>query len=327
MNHSEAPLLEVKALRTYLPVIDGVVRAVDGVDFSLEKFESLGIAGESGCGKTMIALSIMGLGSFFTNKILRGQVLFKGNDLLKYNDQELSEVRGNKIAMIFQEPMTSLNPVLTIGTQLSEIFIRHDGLDQTSARRKSIEMIEMVRISSAPKILTQYPHQLSGGMRQRVVIAMALACKPEILIADEPTTALDSTIQAQILELIKDLQNEIGTSIIFITHNFGLIAEVTRKVMVMYLGQAVEIGSVFDLFDHPRHPYTQALLNAVPKLGMRSKGKKKRLEEILGAVPNPLNMPSGCRFHPRCPKTKKQCGEHAPELQEMGSGHLVRCWL
>jgi peptide/nickel transport system ATP-binding protein/oligopeptide transport system ATP-binding protein len=321
------PLLEVKHLRTHIPVIDGIVRAVDGLDFSLGSHESLGIAGESGCGKTMVALSIMGLAPFFTKRILQGQVFFKGKDLLKFDNKELSEIRGNKIAMIFQEPMTSLNPILTIGTQISEIFIRHEGVDQTSAHDKSIEMLGMVSIPSARKTLGQYPHQLSGGMRQRVMIAMALACRPEILIADEPTTALDSTIQAQILELIKDLQNQVGTSIIFITHNLGIIAESTQRVIIMYLGQAVEMGSVFDLFDRPMHPYTQALLNAVPKLGTRSKEGKKRLEEIMGSVPNPVSMPSGCRFHPRCPKRNRKCEEHEPELWEAGSGHLVRCWL
>jgi len=323
----ETPLLEVKDLKTYLPTVDGVVKAVDGVDFSLGYFESLGIAGESGCGKTMLALSIMGLVPFFTKRTLQGEVLFKGKDLLKSEDKELSEIRGNQIAMIFQEPMISLNPILTIGTQISEIFIRHEGLDQTSANRRSAEMLELVKIPSARKILGQYPHQLSGGMRQRVMIAMALVCKPEILIADEPTTALDSTIQAQILELIKDLQKQVGTSIIFITHNLGIIAESTNRVMVMYLGKAVEMGSVFDIFDHPMHPYTQALLNAVPKLGMRSKLGKKRLEEIMGAVPNPLNLPPGCKFHPRCPRTNKMCEEGEPELQRIGDHHFVRCWV
>ena len=323
----ETPLLEVKDLKTYLPTVDGIVKAVDGVDFSLGYFEPLGIAGESGCGKTMVALSIMGLVPFFTKRTLQGEVLFKGKDLLKSEDKELSEIRGNQIAMIFQEPMTSLNPILTIGTQISEIFIRHERLDQTSANRRSAEMLELVKIPSARKILDQYPHQLSGGMRQRVMIAMALACKPEILIADEPTTALDSTIQAQILELIKDLQKQVGTSIIFITHNLGIIAESTNRVMVMYLGKAVEMGSVFDIFDHPMHPYTQALLNAVPKLGMRSKLGKKRLEEIMGAVPNPLNLPPGCKFHPRCPRTNKMCEEGEPELQKIGDHHFVRCWV
>lgn len=326
-QYSEIALLEVKDLKTYLPTIDGIVKAVDGVDFSLGYFECLGIAGESGCGKTMVALSIMGLVPFFTKRILQGEVVFKGKDLLKSDDKELCEIRGNKIAMIFQEPMTSLNPILTVGTQISEIFIRHEGLDQTSANRRSVEMLELVKIPSAQKILGQYPHQLSGGMRQRVMIAMALACKPEILIADEPTTALDSTIQAQILELIKDLQKQVGTSIIFITHNLGIIAESTNRVMVMYLGKAVEMGSVFDIFDHPMHPYTQGLLNAVPKLGMRSKVGKKRLEEIIGSVPNPLNLPSGCKFHPRCFKTREKCEEGEPELQRIGDHHFVRCWL
>ncbi|MFB3887314.1 MAG: ABC transporter ATP-binding protein [Thermodesulfobacteriota bacterium] len=323
---SKATLLEVRGLKTHLPTVDGIVKAVDGVDFSLGQFESLGIAGESGCGKTMVALSIMGLVPFFTKRILQGEVLFKGKDLLKSEDRELSEIRGNQIAMIFQEPMTSLNPILTIATQISEIFVRHEGLDQASALRKSAEILERVKIPSGQKILGQYPHQLSGGMRQRVMIAMALACQPEILIADEPTTALDSTIQAQILELIKDLQKQVGTSTIFITHNLGIIAESTNRVMVMYLGKAVEMGSVFDIFDRPMHPYTQALLNAVPKLGMRSRIGKKRLEEILGSVPNPLKLPSGCKFHPRCSRTKKMCEKGEPDLRQMEDHHFVRCW-
>jgi peptide/nickel transport system ATP-binding protein len=324
---AEVPILEVRDLRTHLPTAEGIVKAVDGVSFSLGRFESMGIAGESGCGKTMVALSIMGLIHFFSKRSVGGQVLFKGKDLLQAEPKELAELRGNRIAMIFQEPMTSLNPTLAVGTQISEIFVRHEGLDPATANRRATEMLKLVKIPSASKILGQYPHQLSGGMRQRVMIAMALACKPEILIADEPTTALDTTIQAQVLELIKDLQEQVGTSILFITHNLGIIAELTDRVMVMYLGKTVEMASVFDLFDHPAHPYTQALIHAVPRLGTRSRMGKKKLEEIMGSVPNPLRLPPGCQFHPRCHRVTRKCETQEPELQRIGDRHFVRCWL
>ena len=320
-------LLDVKRIRTHIQTLLGDVKAVDGVDFSVHKGEAFGIAGESGCGKTMLALSIMRLFPPFTQFKLQGEAWFKGVDLLKCSKKELQDVWGNRISMIFQEPMTSLNPTLTIGTQITEIIVRHENLDFSAAERRTLELLDLVKISSPKRMLKQYPHQLSGGMRQRIMIAIALACKPEILFADEPTTALDVTIQAQILELIKTLQEQVGTSTILITHNLGVIAEFTRRVMVMYLGKVVESGSVFDLFDRPAHPYTQALLNAVPKMGMRSKGGKKRLEEIKGSIPNPLNMPPGCKFHPRCPKAKETCREKEPVLQEIEKDHSVRCWI
>jgi oligopeptide/dipeptide ABC transporter ATP-binding protein len=319
--------LEVRQIRTHIQTLLGDVKAVDGVDFSIQRGEAFGIAGESGCGKTMLALSIMKLFPPFTQFKLQGEAWFRGVDLLKCSKKELQDVWGNRISMIFQEPMTSLNPTLSIGTQITEVIARHESLDPSAAERKALELLDLVKISSPKRILKQYPHQLSGGMRQRIMIAIALACKPEVLFADEPTTALDVTIQAQILDLIKTLQDQAGTSTILITHNLGIIAEFTSRVMVMYLGKAVETGSVFDLFDRPVHPYTQALLNAVPKMGMRSKGGKKRLEEIKGSIPNPLSMPSGCKFHPRCPKAKETCREKEPDLQEIGTNHYVRCWI
>jgi peptide/nickel transport system ATP-binding protein len=324
--HNKELLLEVQNLRTYIPTIDGDVKAVDGVNFSLYRGEAFGIVGESGCGKTVLALSIMGLVPTFTKRIVQGRVLFRGRDLLQCSSKELNEVRGRSIAMIFQEPMTSLNPTLSIGTQLSEIIIRHEGLDQEKATMKSAELLDMVRIHSARKILSQYPHQLSGGMRQRVIIAMGLACKPEILIADEPTTALDATVQAQILDLIKDLQEQAGISTIWITHNLGVIAEFTTRIMVMYLGKVVETGGIFQIFDNPLHPYTQGLLNAIPKMGTRSRTGKNRLEEIKGVVPDPLRAPQGCKFHPRCHKVMPICMEKEPDLREIGGNHDVRCW-
>ncbi|MFX0195155.1 MAG: ABC transporter ATP-binding protein [Candidatus Hodarchaeota archaeon] len=319
-------MLEVRDVRTYIPTTDGDVKAVDGVDFSLYRGEAFGIAGESGCGKTMLALSIMGLIPTFTKRIVQGEVMFKGRNLLKCSNKELTDVRGRKIAMIFQEPMTSLNPTLSIGTQISEIIIRHEALDREKANTKAAQMLDMVRIPTPRRVLSQYPHQLSGGMRQRVMIAMALACQPEILIADEPTTALDVTVQAQILDLISDLQEKVGTSTVLITHNLGIIAEFTTRLMVMYLGKVMESGDVFEVFDNPRHPYTQGLLNAIPKMGRRSAMRKDRLEEIKGSVPSPLRAPSGCKFHPRCRKAMSICKDTEPDLWRIGKNHYLRCW-
>lgn len=319
-------LLDVRALKCFIPTLDGVVKAVDGVDVTLYPGEAFGIAGESGCGKSMLALTIMGLAPAFEKRIIEGEVLFKGRDLQKCSQKELSRIRGSKIAMVFQEPMTSLNPTLRIETQLTEILIRHEEISTAAATRRAAELLDMVNIPSPKKILSNFPHQLSGGMRQRVMIAMALTCKPEILIADEPTTALDVTVQAQIMTLISDLQKNIGTSTILITHNLGLIAEFAKRVMIMYLGKVVEAADVYDLFDNPMHPYTQGLLNAIPKLGRRSKTGKFRLEEIKGAVPNPLNAPAGCRFFPRCTQAKSICENNEPELNRVKDNHYVRCW-
>lgn len=319
-------LLDVQALKCYLPTIDGVVKAVDGVDVSLYRGEAFGIAGESGCGKSMLALTIMGLAPAFEKRIIQGKVLFKGKNLLQCSQKELNRIRGSKIAMVFQEPMTSLNPTLSIGTQLIEILIRHEEISAQEATNRAIQLLEMVNIPTGRKMLSQYPHQLSGGMRQRVMIAMALACQPEILIADEPTTALDVTVQAQIMSLIGELQKSIGTSTILITHNLGLIAEFATRIMVMYLGRVLEISDVYDLFDNPLHPYTQGLLNAIPKLGKRTKTGKTRLEEIKGAVPNPLKAPVGCKFYPRCNYAKSICENEEPHLKKITMKHHVRCW-
>jgi oligopeptide/dipeptide ABC transporter ATP-binding protein len=320
-------LLKVNQIRTYIQTILGDVKAVDGVCFSVNKGEAFGIAGESGCGKTMLALSIMGLFPPFSKVKLQGQAIFKNLDLLKCSKKELQNLRGKFISMVFQEPMTSLNPTLSIGTQITESLLRHEKLEPFVAEKKAEELLDLVRISNPKRILEQYPHQLSGGMRQRVMISIAIACKPEIIFADEPTTALDVTIQAQILGLLRSLQDQVKTSIVLITHNLGIIAEVTSRVMIMYLGKAVEAGTVFDIFDRPYHPYTKGLLNAIPKIGMRSKGSEKLLEEIKGSIPNPLRLPQGCKFHPRCPKVKKICQEKEPELQKIDDLHFVRCWI
>jgi len=322
----KATLLDIQGLKCYIPTIDGIVKAVDGVDVSINRGEAFGIAGESGCGKSMLALAIMGLIPAFQKRDIQGRVLFKGKDLLQCTESEMNTIRGNKISMIFQEPMTSLNPTLSIGTQLTEILLKHEKISKKEANSRATELMKIVNISSGRKMLSQYPHQFSGGMRQRVMIAMALACQPELLIADEPTTALDVTIQAQIISLISDLQKNIGTSTILITHNLGLIAEFATRIMVMYLGRAVEIGGVYDLFDNPLHPYTMGLLNAVPKLGRRSKIGKVRLEEIKGTVPSPMNAPKGCTFYMRCNYAKPICSKKEPGLEEISAARYVRCW-
>ncbi len=326
-NQADGLLLKVEGLKCYIPTIDGEVKAVDGVDFSLRPGEAFGIAGESGCGKTMLALSIMGLAPAFAQRLIQGRVLYRGRDLLQCPPKQMSDVRGKKIAMIFQEPMTSLNPTLSIGLQLREVITRHEGLSDEEANHKAARLMDMVRIPTPRRMLARYPHQLSGGMRQRVMIAMALACSPEILIADEPTTALDVTVQAQIMDLVRDLQRQVGTSTILITHNLGLIAEFAERVMIMYLGRVVESGGVFDIFDHPRHPYTQGLLKAVPRMGQRSRmGQKSRLAEIKGSVPSPQMAPRGCKFHPRCHQIEPICRQEEPKLDMVSETHQVRCW-
>ncbi len=325
-NKDSKPLLKVINLRSYIPTTYGVIKGVDGVDFSIYSAEAFGIAGESGCGKSMMALAIMGLAPTFAHRIVQGQIMYKGKNLLECSPKEMSEIRGKEIAMIFQEPMTSLNPTLSIGLQLREIVMRHNKLNFQEANKKATELLDMVRISSPYKMLSRYPHQLSGGMRQRVMIAMALSCRPEILIADEPTTALDVTIQAQIMDLIEDLQKEVRTSAILITHNLGLLAQFARRIIVMYLGRVLETGTIYDIFDSPKHPYTQGLLNAVPKIGRRSKFGKSRLMEIEGTVPNPIMAPPGCKFHPRCKRLKKICQLEEPLLQKINEHHKVRCW-
>jgi oligopeptide/dipeptide ABC transporter ATP-binding protein len=314
-------LLEVKNLRTYFFTDEGIVKAVDDVSFGLKKGESLGIVGESGSGKSVTALSIMRLIQDPPGKIIGGEIIFRGEDLLKKKEEEMREVRGNKISMVFQDPMTSLNPVFTIGDQIMEAIILHQKLDKVSARKKAIEMLEIVRIPEASKRIDEYPHQFSGGMRQRVMIAMALSCNPEILIADEPTTALDVTIQAQIIELIKQLQKDLGMSLILITHDMGIVAESCQNVLVMYAGKVVEYADVRTIFKKPSHPYTIGLLESVPRLDVR----KERLKAIEGQPPDLVALPNHCYYAERCPYKTERCLEEIPDLIEVEPGHYSRC--
>jgi oligopeptide/dipeptide ABC transporter ATP-binding protein len=315
-------LLEVRGLKTYFYTEDGVVPAVDGVDFVLNKGETLGIVGESGCGKSVTSLSIMRLIPDPPGKIVEGEILFEGSNLLEKTEAEMRNIRGNDISMIFQEPMTSLNPVFTIGDQIMEAIILHQRLNKAEARERAIEMLRLVGIPSPERRVDEYPHQLSGGMRQRVMIAMALSCNPKLLIADEPTTALDVTIQAQILDLMRKLRDEFGTAIMLITHDLGVVAELAERVVVMYAGKIVEKADVKLLFGNPLHPYTVGLLGSIPKLTEQ----QDRLQVIEGVVPHPAFMPKGCRFHPRCKEAREICKVEEPELMEQEPGHLVACW-
>lgn len=315
-------ILEVNNLGIDFCIEDRVIPAVDGVGFSLLKGETLGIVGESGCGKSVTALSIMRLLQMPPARISKGEILFKGENLLSKSDEEMRRIRGRDISMIFQEPMTSLNPVFTIGQQISEIFMQHQDLPKKEALSRSAEMLRMVRIPMPEKALKQYPHQLSGGMRQRVMIAMALACQPELVIADEPTTALDVTVEAQILDLIHELKDRINTAVIFISHDLGIVAEVADRVAVMYSGRIVEYGAVSTVFNEPKHPYTKGLLDAIPDIGM---SRNKRLREIRGVVPYPDEIKNGCRFKTRCDYVRNKCISKEPPLLQLGTG-LVRCW-
>jgi oligopeptide/dipeptide ABC transporter ATP-binding protein len=315
-------LLEVRGLRTTFRGEQGEVRAVDGVDLSVERGRTLGIVGESGCGKSVTALSIMGLVPQPPGRIAAGEVLFEGEDLLKAPTQRLRDLRGDKLAMIFQEPMTSLNPAFPVGDQIAEALLRHRNVSGEEARGQSIEMLRRVRIPSPERRAKDYPHQLSGGMRQRVMIAMALACNPKLLIADEPTTALDVTIQAQILELMRALREELGTAIILITHDLGVIAELADEVAVMYAGKIIERCTAEKLFAEPQHPYTVGLLGSIPLLHM----ERERLAAIEGFVPDAAALPEGCRFHPRCPFAIDRCSREIPPLEEISAGHFVACW-
>jgi len=317
-------LLQVKNLRTYFYTDDGVVKAVDGLDFAIKKGETLGMVGESGCGKSVSALSILQLIQTPPGKIVDGEILFKGKDLLKNNVDNIRKIRGNDISMIFQEPMTSLNPVYTIGNQISEAIVLHQTLNKAKAVKKTVEMLKLVGIPNPESKVHDYPHELSGGQRQRVMIAMALSCNPDLLIADEPTTALDVTIQAQILELLKKLKNEIGMAVLMITHDLGVIAEVSDNVVVVYAGKAVEHTDCLRIFKKPKHPYTIALMKSIPQLTDKP-GKK--LEVIKGSIPDPLELPSGCKFHPRCKYATDICTKEEPELENIGDNHLVRCWM
>jgi peptide/nickel transport system ATP-binding protein len=315
-------LLEVRGLRTYFASERGEVRAVDGVDFSLERGRTLGIVGESGCGKSVTALSIMGLVPQPPGRIAGGEVLFEGKDLLKLPAQRLRDLRGDELSMIFQEPMTSLNPAFQVGEQVAEALLRHKDIGKDEAQNQAIEMLRRVRIPSPERRARDYPHQLSGGMRQRVMIAMALACNPKLLIADEPTTALDVTIQAQILELMRALRAELGTAIILITHDLGVIAELADDVIVMYAGKVIERCAAKRLFSEPQHPYTVGLLGSIPRLHLQ----QDRLSAIEGFVPDAASPPAGCRFHPRCPFVVEKCLREVPPLMEIANDHHAACW-
>lgn len=318
-------LIEVKNLTTRFETREGTFKAIDGVSFQVNEGQTLGIVGESGCGKSVTSLSIMRLIPNPPGTIESGEILFKGTDLLKLTEKEMRSVRGNQISMIFQEPMTSLNPVFTIGNQIEEAISTHQKtLTRKQIRNRVIEMLELVGIASPESRVSDYPHQLSGGMRQRVMIAMALSCNPKLLIADEPTTALDVTIQAQILELIKKLQKEFNTAMILITHDLGVIAETCSTVAVMYAGKIVEYGTADEIFNSTKHPYTQGLLNSVPhfEFGQR----RKKLETIPGIVPNLANLPQGCRFHDRCKYSSALCLERHPPLEPLKGNHLVACY-
>jgi oligopeptide transport system ATP-binding protein len=318
------PLLSVKDLEVTFSTDDGIVRAVNGLSFDIEPGKTLGIVGESGSGKSVTALSIMRLISMPPGRIEKGEVLFNGQDLLKLGEQQMRHIRGNKIAMIFQDPMTSLNPVLTVGDQIMETIMLHQHKSRSEAYKRAIEMLELVRIPEPQKRIRSYPHQFSGGMRQRVMIAMALSCDPELLIADEPTTALDVTIQAQILDLMNDLQKRLNSAIIMITHDLGVVAEVCEKVLVMYAGNMVEYGTADQIFSDPKHPYTLGLLDSLPRL---DEGGNRRLVPIEGQPPNLLRLPAGCAFAPRCPYALPDHAVIPPPIIDFGGDHVARCTL
>lgn len=320
---AEDVLLGIQDLKTYFYTQDGVVKAVDGISFHIPRRQTLGLVGESGCGKSVTALSIMRLVSD-AGKIVGGRILFKGQDLLSIPETQMRQIRGNQIAMIFQEPMTSLNPVFTIGNQIAEAIILHQKRPKKEARKLTIEMLRKVRIPAAEVRVDEYPHQMSGGMRQRVMIAMALSCNPDLLIADEPTTALDVTVQAQILDLLKELQQEFGMSILIITHNLGVVAEIADAVAVMYASKIVEYAAKLELFQNPLHPYTHGLFKSIPRLSTK---RTERLHVIEGVVPHPARFPPGCKFHPRCSRAAPKCYQDEPELLEVHPGHLVACHL
>ncbi len=319
-------LLDVKGLKTYFFTDEGVVRAVDGIDLHIDKGETLGIVGESGCGKTVTALSIMKLIPMPPGRIVEGQILYEGRDLVTLPPAQMRKVRGKEISMVFQEPMTSLNPVFTIGEQIAEAVRLHEGLGRRAAMDKTVDMLRLVHIPNPERRIREYPHQLSGGMRQRVMIAMALSCNPKLLIADEPTTALDVTIQAQILDLLNELKAKLGMAVMLITHDMGVIAETAQRVMVMYAAKVVEEAPVKELFKEPLHPYTQGLLRSIPRIDLAAT-KKQRLEAIPGVVPSLLDVPPGCRFAPRCQYVKPMYTEKEPQLKEARAGHKVACWL
>lgn len=316
------PLLAVDDLVTTFSTEEGLVTPVDGVSFTVEQGETVGVVGESGCGKSVTSLSILRLVPSPPGRIAQGRILFEGQDLLTLSEREMRAIRGRDIAMIFQEPMTSLNPVFTCGDQILEALRRHQKVSATEARDQALELLHLVGIPLPEQRLGAYPHQLSGGMRQRIMIAMALCCHPRLLIADEPTTALDVTIQAQILDLLRHLKKQLSMAVLLITHDLGVVAETAERVVVMYAGKVVEEAPVRTLFHTPRHPYTEGLLRSIPRLDER----RESLPVIEGMVPNLLDLPSGCRFHPRCPRAERRCREEAPALRSFGEGHRVACW-
>ena len=315
-------ILEIKNMHTYFFTDNGTVKSVDGVDIELKKGSTLGIVGESGSGKSVTALSLMGLLMGTTGKVVEGEIILDGKDILKCSEEERREMRGRDISMIFQEPMTSLNPVMKIGDQIMENILLHQKVSKAEAKQMTIDILKKTGLPRVEKMVNEYPFQLSGGQRQRVMIAMALVCNPKILIADEPTTALDVTIQAQILDLMNRLKEDIGTSTLFITHDLGVVAEVCDDVVVMYCGRVVEKGNVYDLFANPSHPYTEGLLASIPKMGE----EVDELDSIPGNVPNPKYMPKGCKFAPRCKYATERCHEEEPDFFDLGNGHQSKCW-
>ncbi|MCX7265259.1 MAG: ABC transporter ATP-binding protein [Burkholderiales bacterium] len=318
------PMLKIENLKVHFDTDDGVLYAVDGVNLHIDRGETLGVVGESGCGKSVTAMTIMKLLPMPPGRIAAGQIWFEGQDLVQANEAVMRQLRAREIAMIFQEPMTSLNPVLSVGEQIAESLRLHEGLSNKQALAKAAEMLGLVNIPRPSQRVNDYPHQFSGGMRQRVMIAMALSCKPKLLIADEPTTALDVTIQAQILDLLNQLKSQMGMSIMLITHAMGVVAETAQRVVVMYAGRVVEEASVDDLFGSPSHPYTQGLIRSIPRIDLDSV-HKQRLQAIPGLVPKLINPPIGCRFAPRCPHANERCAMEMPELRELTSGHKVAC--
>jgi len=318
-------LLEIRGLKTHFATEDGMVQAVDGVDLTIARGETLGVVGESGCGKTVTALTVLKLIAMPPGRIVAGQILWQGRDLVPLRQEDMNDIRSKEIAIIFQEPMTSLNPVYTVGEQIAEVVRRHEGLGRRAALAKTVDMLKLVQIPNPQRRVRDYPHQFSGGMRQRVMIAMALACNPKLLIADEPTTALDVTIQAQILELIDRLKDDFDSAVILITHDLGVVADVADEVVVMYAGRVVERGAKRDIFYDPQHPYAWGLLGSIPRL---DRPKPKKLHSISGMPPSLINLPRGCKFRPRCPHAFEKC-EEEPGLEQRVEerGHLDRCWL
>jgi peptide/nickel transport system ATP-binding protein len=320
------PLLQIRGLKTHFKTDDGMVRAVDGVDMTIDRGETLGVVGESGCGKTVTAMTVLKLIQMPPGRIVDGEVLWQGRDLVPLTPDEMRHIRSKEIAIIFQEPMTSLNPVYTVGEQIAEVLRLHEGLNKRQAIDRAVEMLRLVNIPTPERRVRDYPHQFSGGMRQRVMIAMALSCNPKLLIADEPTTALDVTIQAQILDLLAEMKSRLGMAIMLITHAMGVVAETAQRVVVMYAGRVVEEATVDRLFARPLHPYTQGLIRSIPRIDMNA-GKKVRLEAISGVVPSLVHPPPGCRFAPRCKFAKPECTGAVPELRQIETGHKVACIL